>query len=69
MFVNVQARFILATSKEVTAAVRLDRILSFAYNEREGVLSIRYIDEQQPDRFEGEIAEAIIRDLRLSVQP
>ena len=68
MILNVQARFLLVNSKELTAAIRIDRILSFTFNDRESVLTVRYIDDPLPERFEGPLAEAILRDFRGAAQ-
>jgi hypothetical protein len=69
MVLNVQARFVLASSKEATIGLRLDRILSFNYSEADAVLIIRYIDDPIPDKFQGPTAEAILREFRFASQP
>ena len=48
----------------LTIGIRMDRVLSFTFNEPELTLSVRYIGDPQPDRFEGSMAQAILRELR-----
>jgi hypothetical protein len=69
MVLNVQARFVLASSKDATVGLRLDRILSFSYSEADSTLTIRYIDDPLPDKFQGVTAEAILREFRAASQP
>ena len=48
----------------LTVGIRMDRVLSFTFNESELTLSVRYMGDPQPDKFEGTLAQAILRELR-----
>jgi hypothetical protein len=52
-----------------TIGIRMDRVLSFTFSERELTLSIRYIGDPQPDKFEGSMAQAILQELRFAKKP
>ncbi len=54
----------ITTSGAMTVGIRMDRILSFSFNEPGLALSIRYLDDPNPEKFEGPMAQAILRELR-----
>ena len=37
----------------LTVGIRMDRVLSFKFNESELTLSVRYMGDPQPGKFEG----------------
>jgi hypothetical protein len=44
--------------------IRVDRIVSFIYNAEPPVLTLKYLGDPTPERFEGPMAEALLRELR-----
>jgi len=61
---SVNGQLFLANTKGLTIGVRVDQILSFTYREAEMTLAIRYLNDIDPETFEGPIAEALFQELR-----
>ena len=55
--------FITSTGTIITG-IRMDQILSFTFNEPELSLSVRYVGDPNPEKFQGPMAQAILRELR-----
>ena len=60
---NPNSIFIVSHDGKVVG-IRTDQILSFTYNESAPSLIIRYIGNTEPERFEGSMADALLRELR-----
>ena len=54
----------ITSAGPLTIGIRMDQILSFIFSESELTLSIRYIGDSHVEKFEGSVAEAILRELR-----
>jgi hypothetical protein len=61
---NAEEQLFITSAGTVTVGIRMDRVLSFTFSEPELTLSIRYIGDAQPEKFEGPMAQAILRELR-----
>lgn len=61
---NPDLQLFVISAADVVTGIRMDRILSFTHQQGTGSLTIRYIGESNPERFEGPVAEAILRELR-----
>jgi hypothetical protein len=59
-----ESQLILANSKDCTIGIRGDQVLSFTYAEADRSLSIRYIGGSAPEKFDGAVAEILVRELR-----
>ncbi|HTG43334.1 MAG TPA: hypothetical protein VK633_02260 [Verrucomicrobiae bacterium] len=61
---STELQLFVVTTPDSIVGIRMDRILSFRYENPKGPLTIRYIGDPNPEKLEGPLAEAMIRELR-----
>jgi hypothetical protein len=59
-----ETQILIMNAGGFTIGIRVDYILSFTFNEAESSISIRYIGDPNPEVFHGQLAQAILRELR-----
>jgi hypothetical protein len=61
---NSDSPMFIVNTSEAIVGIRMDRVLSFTFDPAKGCLSVRYIGEGTEEKFEGPIAEGVLRELR-----
>jgi hypothetical protein len=52
------------SNADMIVGLRVDRVSSFRYDVQKKTLTVRYVNDETSDSFEGPVAEALMRELR-----